>query len=174
MFISTIGVDFKIKTLNIDGLRYKLQIWDTAGPERFRTITSSYYRGAHGIFIMFDLGDRDSFHNVRHWISETKKHASKNVCIILVGNKNDLTTESNPRVVSYEEAALLATASDIPYYECSSVTGEHVTDIVCNMVLKVKAEVIDTMGMVPRNDVRIANNPQQGAGAADNRLCSLV
>lgn len=83
-YISTIGVDFKIRTLGIDDKTVKLQIWDTAGQERFRTITSSYYRGAHGIIIVYDVTDRESFTNVRHWIHEIDKYAADGVKKLLV------------------------------------------------------------------------------------------
>lgn len=66
-YVSTIGVDFKIRTLELEGKTVKLQIWDTAGQERFRTITSSYYRGAHGIIVVYDVTDQDTFSNVKTW-----------------------------------------------------------------------------------------------------------
>merc|ERR1712072_230852 len=69
-FITTIGIDFKIKTIELDGKVIKLQIWDTAGQERFRTITSSYYRGAHGIIVVYDVTDQESFNNVKTWLNE--------------------------------------------------------------------------------------------------------
>ena len=66
-FITTIGIDFKIRTVEIDNKRCKLQIWDTAGQERFRNITSAYYRGAMGILLVYDITDEQSFANIRNW-----------------------------------------------------------------------------------------------------------
>ncbi|XP_038992282.1 ras-related protein RABD2a-like isoform X2 [Hibiscus syriacus] len=100
-YISTIGVDFKIRTVEQDGKTLKLQIWDTAGQERFRTITSSYYRGAHGIIIVYDVTDQASFHNVKQWLNEINRYASGNVNKLLVGNKCDLTAK---KAVPYETA----------------------------------------------------------------------
>ena len=79
---STIGVDFKVKTVTMRGKTLKLTIWDTAGQERFRTLTSSYYRGCHGIILVFDVTDRSSFEHVRMWLDEielyaTSAHAAK-------------------------------------------------------------------------------------------------
>lgn len=73
-YITTIGVDFKIRTVVIDGLRVKLQIWDTAGQERFRTITSTYYRGTHGVIVVYDVTNGESFANVRRWLDEIQNN----------------------------------------------------------------------------------------------------
>jgi Ras-related protein Rab-1A len=96
---STIGVDFKIKTVEIEGEKIKLQIWDTAGQERFRAIISNYYRGAHGIIIVFDMGSRDSFDNLGDWLGEVKKHTGQDVEILILGNKCD----DRERIVVGEE-----------------------------------------------------------------------
>ena len=99
-YISTIGVDFKIRTIPLEGKTVKLQIWDTAGQERFRTITSSYYRGAHGIIIVYDCTDLESFENVKNWLGEIERYGSDGVSKLLVGNKCDL---ESARKVSYDE-----------------------------------------------------------------------
>merc|ERR1712013_845506 len=92
-YISTIGVDFKIRTIELEGKTIKLQIWDTAGQERFRTITSSYYRGAHGIIVVYDVTDMDTFKNVPQWLEEIDRYACENVNKLLVGNKSDMTSK---------------------------------------------------------------------------------
>ncbi|GFP80741.1 RAS-related protein ric1 [Phtheirospermum japonicum] len=116
-YISTIGVDFKIRTVEQDGKTIKLQIWDTAGQERFRTITSSYYRGAHGIIIVYDVTDQESFNNVKQWLNEIDRYASENVNKLLVGNKCDL---ADNRAVSYDTAKAFADEIGIPFMETSA------------------------------------------------------
>ena len=99
-FVPTIGVDFKIKTFDIDEKKIKMQIWDTAGQERFKNIIASYYRGAHGILLLYDVTDKDSFKNLNNWLIEIEKNANKNVLKILIGNKTDL---EDKRVISYNQ-----------------------------------------------------------------------
>ena len=120
-YISTIGVDFRVQQTEVDGKFLKLQIWDTAGQERFRTITSSYYRGAHGIIVCYDVTDRESFENVKQWLHEIDRYASKNVSKILVGNKSDLA-----RSVTMDEAQQLARDLKLEYAETSAKRGTEV------------------------------------------------
>ena len=92
-FVPTIGVDFKVKTLEINNKKVKMQIWDTAGEERFRTVVSTYFRGAHGILLLYDVTNRDSFKNLENWLIEIEKNSSEKVLKILLGNKCDLNDD---------------------------------------------------------------------------------
>ena len=122
-FFNTIGVDFKIRTIELDGKILKLQVWDTAGQERFRTITSSYYRGAHGIIIVYDVTDQDSFDSVRHWLKEIERYAAENVNRLIVGNKCDL---EESRCVSTEDGQRQANELKIPFLETSAKNATNV------------------------------------------------
>ena len=114
----TIGVDFKIRTIESDDKVCKLQIWDTAGQERFKTITSSYYKGAHGIIITYDITDRDSFNAVHNWMQEAEKQSPmESVARILVGNKSDLEQR---RAVSYDEGQEMANHYGVRFLETSA------------------------------------------------------
>jgi len=137
-YISTIGVDFKIRTVELDGKTIKLQIWDTAGQERFRTITSSYYRGAHGIIIVYDITDVESFSNVRQWLFEIDRFASEQVNKLLVGNKSDLT---NKRVVTTETAKEFAQTLDIPFLETSAKNSTNVEEAFLTMAAQIKTRM---------------------------------
>uniref|UniRef100_UPI00398F3BBA ras-related protein ORAB-1-like n=1 Tax=Pristiophorus japonicus TaxID=55135 RepID=UPI00398F3BBA len=162
-YISTIGVDFKIRTIELEGKTIKLQIWDTAGQERFRTITSSYYRGAHGIIIVYDVTDQDSFSNVKQWLEEIARYASENVNKLLVGNKCDLTTK---KVVDYTTAKEYADSLQIPFLETSAKNATNVEQAFVTMA----AEIKNRMGTGPthndeKSNVRIQSTPlKQGSG----------
>jgi len=134
-YISTIGVDFKIRTIELDGKTIKLQIWDTAGQERFRTITSSYYRGAHGIIVVYDVTDNESFQNVKQWLHEIDRYASENVNKLLVGNKSDL---ENKRVVSAEQGKEFADSLGIEFLETSAKTSVNVEQAFLTMASQIK------------------------------------
>ena len=135
-FVPTIGVDFKLKTLEIDGKKVKLQIWDTAGQERFKNITASYYRGGNGVLVVYDITDRDSFNNLNSWLIEIEKNANKNVFKLLIGNKNDLESE---RKVSYNEGKEFADSNGMQFIETSAKTSDKVHDafkLLTNEIIK--------------------------------------
>jgi len=124
-FVPTIGVDFKIKTFDIDGKKIKMQIWDTAGQERFKNIIASYYRGAHGILLIYDVTDKDSFRNLSNWLIEIEKNASKNVLKIVIGNKTDL---ENKRVISYNQGKEFADTYGLKFLETSAKKNLNVNE----------------------------------------------
>ena len=116
-FITTIGRDFNIKTLIIEGKSVKLQVWDTVGQNRFSNISPSYYRRVHGIMMVYDITDIDSFLNLDSWIKEIEKNASKDVYKILVGNKNDLEKD---RKVTFEKGKEFANLHGMKFIETSA------------------------------------------------------
>lgn len=145
-FMPTIGVDFKIRTLEVDGKTIKLQIWDTAGQERFKTITSSYYKGAHGIIVVYDVTDKESFKNIDTWMNEVEKHASDNVSRILVGNKNDL---SDSRQVTTDEGKELSDQYNIRFMETSAKESANVEEAFTLMTKEIKSRVVHTEARKP-------------------------
>ncbi|XP_021809570.1 ras-related protein RIC1-like [Prunus avium] len=130
-YISTIGVDFKIRTVEQDGKTIQLQI----KADCIRTITSSYYRGAHGIMIVYDVTDQESFNNVKQWFNEIDRYASENVNKLLVGNKADLTAN---KVVSYETAKAFADEIGIPFMETSAKNATNVEQAFMAMAAEIK------------------------------------
>ena len=148
-FMPTIGVDFKIRTIDVDGKTIKLQIWDTAGQERFKTITSSYYKGAHGIIVTYDITDRDSFAKVSEWMSEVDKHAQENISRILVGNKKDLEDQ---RQVPYNEAKDLADHFNVRFLETSAKNAQNVEDAFTLMTREIKSKVATSQPKRPTHD----------------------
>ena len=124
-FVPTIGVDFKIKTFEIDSKKIKMQIWDTAGQERFKNIIASYYRGAHGILLLYDVSDKDSFKNLSNWLIEIEKNASKNVLKVLIGNKCDLEEK---RVISINQGKEFADTYGLKFIETSAKKNLNVTE----------------------------------------------
>jgi Ras-related protein Rab-2A len=87
---TTIGVEFGSKIINVKDKHIKLQIWDTAGQEAFKSITRSYYRGSIGVILVYDITNRDSFNNISKWLDETKSYANDKITVMLVANKTDL------------------------------------------------------------------------------------
>ncbi|CAO1614809.1 unnamed protein product [Sympodiomycopsis kandeliae] len=162
-FITTIGIDFKIRTIELDGKRIKLQIWDTAGQERFRTITTAYYRGAMGILLVFDVTDERSFQNIRTWHSNIEQHASEGVSKLLVGNKSDWTEK---RVVSTEEAQELAKELGIPYVETSAKNNDQVDDAFFSLAREVKAKLVESGAINPAGST--GTNQTGAAGSSGN------
>lgn len=122
-YMSTIGVDFRFRTVEVDKKTCKLQIWDTAGQEKYRTITSAYYRGADAIVMVYDVTNRDSFKHVNDWLLEVTRYAADDTCKLLVGNKCDLQAA---RIITTKEGSSFAAELDVDYLETSALDGTNV------------------------------------------------
>ncbi len=162
-FITTIGIDFKIKNIILDGKRIKLQIWDTAGQERFRTITTSYFRGAQGILLVYDVTERQTFLSIRNWVQQIQMHADVNVNKILIGNKADLKEN---RVVSTEEGEALAKEFNIKFFETSARQDLNVDTAFEKIATDVKDRLMesDGNGSAPAGGRTLTANNSQGKG----------
>ncbi|KAG8758743.1 Ras- protein Rab-4B [Serendipita sp. 396] len=119
----TIGVEFSSRTINIGEKRIKLQLWDTAGQERFRSVTRSYYRGAAGALLVYDITNRKSFENLSRWLADARALASPQLVTVLVGCKSDREDE---REVEWAEASRWAAENDLHFLETSALTGDNV------------------------------------------------
>jgi Ras-related protein Rab-8A len=166
-FITTIGIDFKIRTIELEGKRIKLQIWDTAGQERFRTITTAYYRGAMGILLVYDVTDEKSFNNIRNWIRNIEQHATESVNKMLIGNKSDMIDK---KVIETARGKALADEYGIRFLETSAKTGAGVEEAFITLAKDIKKRLIDSTersapqeGAGPTVQLNGSSTPQPGA-----------
>lgn len=120
---ATIGVEFQTRTLLIQQKTIKAQIWDTAGQERYRAVTSAYYRGAVGAMLVYDMTKHQTFHHVERWLEELRGHADKNIVVMLIGNKSDLSTL---RAVPTEDAKEFAERENLFFMETSALEDTNV------------------------------------------------
>jgi Ras-related protein Rab-1A len=141
--MGTTGIDMRVKDLVLENKLIKVNIWDTAGQERFRSIARTYYNGAHGIILAYDVNDKTSFTNIPLWLEDIKKHTS-NVHILLVGNKIDLKS-----VVSEGEAKRFASEHNIPFILTSAKTDENVQEAFLQLI----KTILDS-GIVKRQEKR--------------------
>jgi len=156
----TIGVDFLMKSLIINGKTVKLQLWDTAGQEKYKSMVSSYYRGANVALIIFDLTNHISFDALPSWIENYYKNGPEQKNIILIGNKKDLEVE---RQVTQEEAETFAETNNMIYFETSAKDGENI-DYVFNYAAEKllefysgNNEAILKRQLTPNNEKQINN-----------------
>jgi len=119
----TIGVEFGSRTITIDDTQIKLQIWDTAGQEKFRSITRSYYRGAAGCLLVYDITRRETFEHLVSWLEDCRKYSNQNITIMLIGNKCDMESK---RAVSRQEGEDFARKNNLTFLETSAKTAENV------------------------------------------------
>ena len=133
--MTTIGFDYRIKSMKLkNGKTVKIQIWDTVGQDKFRAITKNYYKGSHGIILIYDITNPKTFQNITDWVSQVREEASHNVVIYLIGNKIDLSNERN---VSTEEGKELAEKLGLPFNEASALDGTNINEIFDDIVERI-------------------------------------
>lgn len=133
--ISTIGIDFKMKTVVVGGKRIRVQMWDTAGQERYETITTQYYRRAQGIILVYDITRQETFKNIRKWLRYVDEHANNNVQRLLLANKCDAEDE---RAVWKDQGARLAAEKNIKFFETSAQSNINIDEAfteICQQIL---------------------------------------
>ena len=130
-FQSTLGVEFAAKNAVIDNKIYRIQIWDTAGAENFRSITRAYYKNSVCAFIVYDITKRETFENVQVWLDDIKNQCPQTVLLVLVGNKLDL---ENERQISYEEGESFAQKNNMYFFETSAKTGVNIENLFLKSV----------------------------------------
>ncbi|CAD8198262.1 unnamed protein product [Paramecium pentaurelia] len=124
--LTTVGVDFKFKEMKVNGKIMKMQIWDTAGQEKFRTLTQNYYKYAHGVLLVYAIDDIQSFKEITFWMNSLKQHGKTDLAIILIANKCDLEEK---RTISKQQGEDLANQLAIEYFETSAKTGKNVNEV---------------------------------------------
>ena len=149
--MSSIGVDFKTKQIELDDHSIKMQIWDTAGHEKFRTITTSYYKSAQAIIILYDITQKSSFDHIRNWITEIDKFGKQGVLKVIVGNKLDL---ENNRKISKEDAENLALKYGLKLWEVSAKDNTNIEEMFVDTIktlLEKNSKIISESSSIGNN-----------------------
>ena len=165
--MSTIGLDYRLKTMTLkNGKTVKLQIWDTAGQDRFKAITKNYYKSANGIIIIYDITSLQTYENVKVWIEQIREEAPQNVVIYIAGNKIDLEEE---RKVKTEEGQKLAEEYGFPFLETSAKNDININETFENLVEDID-KIYSKSGT--NNGVGIKKNKVYKGNKNKNGCCS--
>ncbi|XP_058452271.1 ras-related protein Rab-14 [Malaya genurostris] len=154
----TIGVEFGTRLIEVDKLKIKLQIWDTAGQERFRAVTRSYYRGAAGALMVYDITRRSTYNHLSSWLTDTRNLTNPNTVIFLIGNKSDL---ESTREVTYEEAKKFADENGLMFAEASAMTGQNVEEVFLETARKIYQSIQDGRLDLNSSETGVQHKPSQ-------------
>jgi Ras-related protein Rab-1A len=167
-YISTIGVDFKIRTVRVGEKTVKLQIWDTAGQERFRTLTTAYYRSAHGVILIYDVNDKESFLHLDDWMGEVGKNSCETINLMLVGNKCDVVGR---RQVDYQIAKSFAEDINVSFIETSAKDRTNVDKVFITMAEELKSKLGTPITPSSEADTHLSSSKQVKNGNFDKNCC---
>ncbi|CAH8666610.1 unnamed protein product [Heterobilharzia americana] len=163
----TIGVEFATKIVEVNDQKVKIQIWDTAGQERFRAVTRSYYRGAAGALLVYDITRKPTFNRIQTWLTDARRLTSPNTVIFLIGNKADLEEQ---RDVTYEEAKQLAEENGLMFLECSAKSGANVENVFIETARKIFQNVQDGSVYLNSVDGGVLSKGSLAAGTGRNNV----
>ena len=159
LHMATIGLDYRLKTLILEEQKIvKVQLWDTAGQDKFRAITRNYYKGASGIILIFDVTNVKSYENIKKWINEIKEEISEKVAIVLIGNKIDNVQE---RKISKEQGDKLASEIGVKFFETSAKTGEGINESVFFLVKKIFENDPEVKNKYQGRDLKMYNKKRK-------------
>ena len=170
-FVPTIGVDFKVKTVEIGDKKVKMQIWDTAGQERFRNVISTYFRGGNGLLLIYDITNKDSFKNLESWLIEIEKNASENILKLLIGNKSDLEED---REISKEEGQAFANRNGMQFMETSAKMNTNVDEAfqaLGKLMIEFNLGKNTTMASQNKNDKKKTLSASAGKDLNSKKKC---
>ena len=161
---ATVGVEFLSKSYRINDQVFKIEMWDTAGQERYKSITAAYYKGAKGALIVYDITQKTTFENISKWMTEIKEKSSKDMKVMIIGNKTDLKDE---RQVTTEEASLKAQDLGAPIMETSALDASNVKEVFYDLMkemykeIRKKLDIVESQAETGKEGVQLDTNEEQ-------------
>ena len=161
---ATVGVEFLSKSYRINDQVFKIEMWDTAGQERYKSITAAYYKGAKGALIVYDITQKTTFENISKWMTEIKEKSSKDMKVMIIGNKTDLKDE---RQVTTEEASLKAQDLGAPIMETSALDASNVKEAFYDLMkemykeIRKKLDIVESQAETGKEGVQLDTNEEQ-------------